>query len=272
MDFRELVSKVRALIAKDDIEKAINALSSYFKQDKRLDDIVLQSGRYHSALKEKEKGTVGFEEVNKILNQLRGNILSLLNAEEERKKFKEQIFDADENQTNEDLIPVFFSLGSPHQDSQVDFIEKLKAHLLKYQIDLQTLDDDDWDSLDPLKPIKRKMESCRACLVLAMERFHVKEGAVKRGSKQEKTVKDQNYATPWSHIEATMAYQLNKPFIILKENSLQGEGMLDENLFEWRIVKIDPSRPEELDQYPVKSFLRMWIEEVKKGKNENPSH
>jgi hypothetical protein len=266
MNIQELTTKIRALIAKDEIEKAIKELSAYFKDDNRLDDIILQSGRYHSALKEKGKGTVGFEEVNKILNQLRENILDLLNAEEERHNYKEQVFEADNIQAHEGLIPVFFSVGSPHKDSQVDYIEKLKAHLLKYQIDLRTLDDDDWDSLDPLKPIKRKMESCQACLVLAMERFHVNNGAVKRGSKQEKVVKDQSYATPWTHIEATMAYQLDMPFIILKENTLQGEGMLDDNLFEWRIVRVDPSKPEELDQYPVKSFLRMWIEEVKKGK------
>jgi hypothetical protein len=59
MNIQELTTKIRALIAKDEIEKAIKELSAYFKDDNRLDDIILQSGRYHSALKEKGKGNGG---------------------------------------------------------------------------------------------------------------------------------------------------------------------------------------------------------------------
>lgn len=88
---------------------------------------------------------------------------------------------------------------------------------------------------------------------------------MKRGSQQEKVVQERNYATPWSHIEATLAYQLQLSFIILKEKTLMGEGMLDDNLFEWRIVQVDPQNPEELDQYPIKSVIRMWVEEVRKA-------
>jgi len=265
MDFKELETQIKELIAKDRVETAIKLLSKYFKNDPRLDEILLQSGQYHALLKDRGRGTIGYDEAKKILNQLRVNILGFIRSEEEESKFREQIFQGEDNdEESADAIPVFFSVGSPHIEEQVAYIEKLKAHLLKYDINLKTLDGDDWDPLDPLNPIRRQMEDCKGCLVLAMERFHVKEGIVKRGSQQEKVIEQQNYATPWSQIEATLAYQLQLPFIILKEKSLKGEGMLDDSLFEWRIVQVDPQNPDELDKYPIKSFIRMWVEEVKK--------
>lgn len=266
MNYQELESQVKELIAKDELEQCIQILSEYFSKSDRLDEIILQSGRFHSVRKDHQKGTIGYPEFEKVSNQLRENILDFVKSEEENSKYKNRVFQSDEQGVEKDLLPVFFSLGTPHTALQMDYIEKLKSHLLKYGIDLRTLDDDDWDSLDPLSPIKRKMESCCGCLVLAMERFFVREGVMKRGSQQESQVTDQNFATPWSHIEATLAYQLGLPFIILKEESLKREGMLDDNLFEWRIVKINPEKPDELDQYPIKSFIRMWVEEIKKMK------
>lgn len=267
MNFQELESQIKELIAKDEIEQCIKVLSGYFSKSEKLDSIILQSGRFYSIQKDQSKGTIDYAEFQKVLNQLRENILDFIKSEEENSKYKDQVFQSDDVGTSIDTIPVFFSLGTPHTETQMAYIEELKTHLLKYQIDLRTLDDDDWNDQDPLVPILNKMEKCFGCLVLAMERFYVNEGILKRGSQQESKVSDQGYATPWSHIEATLAYQLKLPFIILKEESLKKEGMLDDNLFEWRIVKINPASPQELNEYPVKSFIRMWVEEVKRKYN-----
>lgn len=265
MNFQELETQIKELIAKDNIETAIELLTEYFQKDERLDEIILQSGIYFSAIKNHEKGVIGFEELNKTLKQLRANILSYLKSEEEEIMFKNKVFNENSQAKDDDtLIPVFFSLGSPHTSAQADYIEKLRIHLLKYQIELVALDGDDWNNLDPLNPIQNKMKGCFGCLSLALERSFVKEGINKRGSHQEVVFSAKSYATPWIHIETTMAYQLDLPFIILKEKGLNDGGMLDDNIFEWRIVMINPNHPDELDEYPVKSFIRMWVEEVKK--------
>jgi len=267
MDFKELEIQVKELIAQNKIEIAIKLLTKYFKNDEKLDEIILHSGRYYALRKEQSEGNIGFEEVNKTLGLLRSSILTFLRSEQEEIEFKDQVFQEDDKEEGKDLIKVFFSLGSPHTQAQLDYIEGLKIHLLKYKIDLMTLDGDDWDNLDPLNPIRNKMQKCFGCLALAMERSFVKKGLNKRGSQQESEISDQSFPTPWVQIETTLAYQLKLPFLILKEKDLSSEGMLDENLFEWRIVKIDPANPEELDEYPIKSFIRMWIEEVKKFKS-----
>jgi len=262
--FSELKSEVTEFIASDEIEKAILCLSNYFNNTSEVHHIILQSARYSALKREQMSGFINAATANVELNKLRQSILLFLEEKEQNQKFKNMVFDSNTNKGIKGFIPVFLSVGTPHNQNQTNYIETLKEHFLNYKIDLKTLDDDDWNELDPLKPVSRKMADCYGCLVLAMERTFIKDGFSKRLSKQESKIKNQCFATPWVHIEAALAYHLDIPFIILKEDHLKSEGMLDINLFEGKIVKIDSSNPNELGQYPIKSFTRKWVEDVHK--------
>lgn len=75
MDFKELDRTIKKLVADDEIEAAIDLLSTYFKDHPVVHDIILQSGRYKSLYKEQIKGTIDFDTIQTYLNQLRANIL-----------------------------------------------------------------------------------------------------------------------------------------------------------------------------------------------------
>ncbi|MBU2938527.1 hypothetical protein KO494_03145 [Lacinutrix sp. C3R15] len=260
--FDKLKAEVTELIANNKLEKAIIVLSNYFNNTFEVHEIILQSARYSALKKDQMSGLIDASTANTELNKLRLCVLTFLQEKEESLAFKKEIFSSNTKEDSNDLIPVFLSVGTPHNQFQTNYIHTLKNHFLKYKLDLKTLDDDDWTELDPLRPVSVKMASCYGCLVLAMERTYIKNGLSKRASKQESVIEDQCFATPWVHIEASMAYQLKLPFIILKENQLKSEGMLDVNLFEGRIVKINTSNPSELKEYPIKSFTRKWVEDV----------
>lgn len=260
--FNKLKSEVTELIANDKLEKAILVLSNYFNNTYEVHEIILQSARYSALKKDQMNGLIDANTASAELNKLRLCVLTFLQEKEESLAFKSEVFDSNSKENSEDLIPVFLSVGTPHTTFQTNYINTLKDHFLKYKIDLKTLDGDDWTELDPLKPVSIKMASCYGCLVLAMERTYINKGISKRLSKQESKIENQCFATPWVHIEASMAYQLKIPFIILKEEHLKSEGMLDVNLFEGKIVKIDSSNPSELKEYPIKSFTRKWVEDV----------
>lgn len=83
MNFQELETKIKHLIATDKVEAAIKLLLTHFHNDERLDDILLQSGRYHSTEDARRKGIIDFAEVQKTLSQLRGNILTFIRLEKE---------------------------------------------------------------------------------------------------------------------------------------------------------------------------------------------
>lgn len=102
MNFQELEVKVKHLIATDDIGMAIQLLSIHFNNNDRLDEIILQSGRYHALEKDLRLGILDYAEVQKILNQLRANILTFLRLEKEEIKLS-TLGDTDESPVNIEL-------------------------------------------------------------------------------------------------------------------------------------------------------------------------
>ena len=108
------------------------------------------------------------------------------------------------------------------------------------------------------------MKMGHGTIILAMERFHSKQGVFKESSDQEKLVGDQYFATVWTQLEAAMAYQLGLPLLILKEEKLVAEGMFDPGINEWTIVRINSKDPSELKRNPIKGLIDSWIEAVKR--------
>jgi hypothetical protein len=102
-----------------------------------------------------------------------------------------------------------------------------------------------------------------AC-ILGMTRFHSFGGKYKEGSPEETSVSDQLVPSVWCQIEGAMAYQMELPLLILKEDSLYVEGMFNPSIHEWMIVRIHPDDPNEITQNPMKGFIESWIEEVRK--------
>jgi hypothetical protein len=264
MDLNEVRNRIKAALAKDNIEEALNLLSQFYNRAEFAEVIINLSANYHRLEKEKISGGISNQDYYTALNNIRLQILGFLRVVEEdntnRHKLLPQVKKADD-----EAISVFFSVGSPYNQSQVSYIARLKEYLIKYRINLITLEGEEWSNVDPLKPIREKMIGCFGCLVLALERTHVIEGLAKRGSPDQKAIENQNYSTPWTHIEAAMAYQLDLPFLILKDKNIKSEGMLDDILFEWRIVQIDSANSEDFKHYPINSFIRLWVEEIKKN-------
>jgi len=78
----ELINNIRHLIGQDELESAIDILSESFHGNEALDDLIMQSARYHNLQKELKNGTITGVEVKTELNTLRRNILTFLRAEE----------------------------------------------------------------------------------------------------------------------------------------------------------------------------------------------
>ncbi len=161
-------------------------------------------------------------------------------------------------------IPIFLSVGEPHSEAQNKYLETLVAYLNRHGIAVETLGRSFWSIENPLRPVQRKMRDVHGAVILGMERFHSKEGVYKENSASERIVGDQYFATVWTHIEAAMAYQLELPLLILKEEKLVAEGMFDPGIHEWMIVRINSQEPDELKQDPIKGFIDSYIEAVKR--------
>ncbi len=161
-------------------------------------------------------------------------------------------------------ITTFLSVGDPYNDLQRKYLKALVKYLGTRGIKAETLGQTFWSIRNPLKPIQQKMQLVHGSVILAMERYHSKEGIYKENSDQEKLVGDQYFATVWTQLEAAMAYQLELPLLILKEEKLVAEGMFDPGIHEWMIVRINSKDPGELKRNPIKGFIDSWVEAVRK--------
>jgi len=161
-------------------------------------------------------------------------------------------------------IPTFLSFGTPHNDLQLEYLKTLTRYLNRRGIAAETLGRTFWSIEHPLKPVRAKMQSVYGVVVLAMERFHSKGGIYKESSRCRKVVRDQYFATVWTHIEAAMAYQLELPLLILKDEKLVAEGMFDPGIHEWIVVRINSENPHEIRIDPIKGFIDSWIEAVRR--------
>jgi len=264
MTFEQLEKNVRELISINELNEAIQILEDFFKDDSELDQIIIQSANYRSIVDGQIKGLADKRESELALNQLRSNILQLLRSKKEYLKYKELTFGDTSTQraASTEKIKVFFSVGSPFNDSQQNYIDKLVDYFDKNGILLETLKG--WNDNDPLVPILDEMKESNGCLVLALERFYINDGIEKRGSAQEGKIINKSLTSSWLHIETALARSLDLPLIIFKDQSLKNEGLIHDDKQEWGIVRINQNNIKEIEEYPIKNFILSWVNQVKK--------
>ncbi len=78
------IAHIRDLLAKDDVQSAIQQLSALLKDSPRLDEAVQQSARYNNVMEQIRLGLVDFASANIAQNQIRHGILELLREVEEQ--------------------------------------------------------------------------------------------------------------------------------------------------------------------------------------------
>lgn len=264
MTFDQLEKSIRDLISMNKLNESIQLLQDFFKDDADLDEITIQSASYHAILDNQMKGLADSKELELALNNLRSNILQMLRSKKEYLKYKGLTFGTEGNQkaATPEKIKVFFSVGSPFNDDQQNYINKLVAYFDQNGITLETLKG--WNDNDPLVPIMEEMKHSNGCFVLALERYFVQEGAEKRGSEQEGKIVKKSFASPWLHIETALARSLDLPLIIFKDQSLKNEGLIHDDKQEWGIVRIDQGNIKQIEEYPIKNFILSWVKQVEK--------
>lgn len=264
MDFSTLELNVRSFIEQGKEREALELLGNTLPAGNDRDEVSLLLASYNSIIQKSTTKTINELDAEIAMNSLRANILKFLSAKKDYYKYREQTFGQSSSQQPDGAhaVKVFFSVGSPHNELQQQYIDNLKAYFSQHGILLETLKG--WNDEDPLVAILAEMKDAHGCLVLAFERFYMKEGVLKRGSEQEHQVKDQSFTSSWLQIEAALARSLEMPLIILKDNALQSDGLIHNDKQEWGIVLIDHRNAAEIDAYPVKNFLLNWINQVKK--------
>ena len=144
-------------------------------------------------------------------------------------------------------VPVFLSYPTPCFGPQREFIGRVVECLEQRGLAPRTLGVTDYDTDAPLKAIRRLMIESNGLMTVAFRRTYVEKGTARFRTDLEglsPTTIDGNWlTTPWSHIEAAMAYQLGLPILILRETGVIADGILERGVVGLYMPEFDLQQP-----------------------------
>jgi hypothetical protein len=134
---------------------------------------------------------------------------------------------------------IFLSIGRTENKQHQQLVESVENYLKMNDLLPQTVGRTYFSSKQPLVAVKELMHECAGSIIMAYERTHLVDAIEKRGSAQEARLQGLNLPTVWNQIEATMAYTLGHPLMVLVEDGLKYEGLLETG-YDWYVMHIKP--------------------------------
>lgn len=133
---------------------------------------------------------------------------------------------------------VFLSVGATYTDEQERFVEAVEQALRHEGLNPRSLGRNEWSSEQPLRAIRKMMDTCDGAVVVAFERVRIANGHEKPGSKAQKALTDCALPTVWNQIEAAMAHTLGKPLLVVCAGPLKSEGLLEVG-YDWYVQNVE---------------------------------
>jgi hypothetical protein len=153
---------------------------------------------------------------------------------------------------------IFLSVGTPHVEEQERFLDRLTRSLRALKFKPVTLGRTNYDFLNPMQSIRELMLECCGAVIVGFERRYARTAVERRGSDREQIVRDLRTSTPWTHLEAGMAFQLGLPMLILKDRHVHAEGILDQSLSAYLVYEFDLVSEANAISPQLKATLKAW--------------
>ena len=147
---------------------------------------------------------------------------------------------------------VFVSMGFPYTESHRGFLDALIELLRSCDVEPRVMNKTDYPTRNPLTDISQVMRECHGAIVVAFERTYFKSGL----EKQQIALKSVRYTTPWNQIEASLAFALGIPIIVLMESGLREEGLLEQK-YDWYVDRVSISAAA-LSDKDVRNQIMAW--------------
>jgi hypothetical protein len=136
-------------------------------------------------------------------------------------------------------LNVFVSVGGTATEQQETFVRAVEERLRSEGLVPHTVGRNTFSADAPLKTVTELINSCVGAMVIALERSYFASGTEKRGGPKEIALIDVKLPTPWSHIEAAMAYTRGLPLMVIVEAGLKSEGLLERG-YDWYVQWVKP--------------------------------
>jgi hypothetical protein len=159
---------------------------------------------------------------------------------------------------------IFLSYPQPHRAAQAEFVNRVCAYLSSRGLEPRSLGVTDYDADAPLKAIRRLMLDCNGLITIALARTYIERGInhqrSRDGSIRQLPINGSYLTSPWSHIEAAMAYQIGLPVLIFREADVLADGLLEKGVIGTYMpeVNLDASPDDYFESGEWLDVMRKW--------------
>jgi hypothetical protein len=122
---------------------------------------------------------------------------------------------------------VFVSTITPHLVGQEAFLRDLGVLLRQNALEMVRVKFDSYDAKDPVAKVAATLKTCDAFLAVGLSRSHSYYLKDREGSSKEVEFTHRFYTSGWLHLEAGVAYGVQKPVFVLCEPNLAADGIFD---------------------------------------------
>ncbi|HUJ46776.1 MAG TPA: hypothetical protein VLV55_06560 [Rhizomicrobium sp.] len=163
-------------------------------------------------------------------------------------------------------IPVIFvSIGTPLSKQQLEFKIAIMNCVRGLGFEPRTVGDreEDTDSthIRPWDHAVGILKSCDGAVVVAYEKDRASTLTRNKLDGTSTSSNDVRLMTVWNHAEASIAYSIGLPLLLLCERGVKQEGMLEERVL-GHVADIEIS-PEQLSSSVFQNRLEAWAKEVR---------
>ena len=151
------------------------------------------------------------------------------------------------------MVDVFVSRPNALAEQFIRGFEGFKGFLEDQGFKLRTVGASDYPVDAPLDAVIRMLEECKGAVILGYPQIFATAGFVK----DEEIVGELLLPTEWNHIEATLAYAIGIPLLVIHHPGVD-RGIFDRGAISSFIYEEDLSRPEWPLSKQIRGAIRSW--------------
>lgn len=124
---------------------------------------------------------------------------------------------------------VFLSRPGALDVRQIEMIERVRELVKSHGLEPIDLPREEYDKTRVLSNLSGRMNDCASVIIFGFKSLYVRAATYRPDTEDAKTVRNVYLPTPWSHIEAGMAFMKKIPVLVLAEEGIL-DGFFDEGI------------------------------------------
>jgi hypothetical protein len=158
---------------------------------------------------------------------------------------------------------IFVSRPNALDSNQTSTVQLLQELLETRDMCARTIGATDFPNVSPMKAVEKLMRQCSGAVILGFPQMIVQKGLSKQNTIQETIIKNKLLPTPWNHIESSMAFMLELPLLVIRNNGIEG-GIFDIGTTGHFIHTFDLSKQDWIKESNFLQPFNEWHKEVLK--------